>query len=462
MVFVVASGAVEAAPLQGSSTPVGSWSYGIVKTVSVGPQRASDNWVYQGNATFGYTVSIFDNNTSATTFELTVFRTMGAAFSVQFCSPSCSSPVQWVNLSYRAWESTIASANFTTEGKVVESGSGPATAIALVNSSVWLHGNLTETSVEHLPTLGWKGNHDRYLSADVVARVSVGFSPSLGLFPVNLTAGSMWTSTSGFQANGVANAVYFFSAQTPARTTTIGPISLPVVVATQGNVTVDGAYPAGSSINLGGVAFPAITLTVIGPFSVREGIVFVPDTADLFGSSSSSLAGNASGATTVQQSSLDLRPFEGGHFGLGASSWSFLANSANPADGAPSAETPSGTSPSVATGNPVSTVTVQGEPQTAAQATSTQLCLTAGAGCPTTGGGTSSPRALFGAVVVIGAAAIIAVVAALAVVTRRRRVPPPAYPNAILYPPGAAGPARAPATPATPPAHEDDPLDHLW
>ncbi len=463
MVFVVASGAVEAAPLQASSTPAGSWSYGAVKTVSVGPLPASDQgWVYEANATFGYTVTIWDNNTSATTFELTILRTMGAAFSVQFCSPSCSSPTNWVNVSYRAWEDTNGISNFTTQGSVHENGTS-VPAIALLNSSVWVRANLTETYNAHLPVLGWQVDKTRYLSGSIVGRSTVSFTPSLGLFPVSLTPGTSWDSTSAFNATGAANYSLYYAAHGPVRTTIIGPISGPVSVAAPGNVTVDGAYAVGSSVHLGGVTYPAITLTVLGPFSVREGVIFVPSTVDLFGSRTAPVAGNATGATSVEQSTLDVKAFAGGHFGLAASSWHYVLDSANPYDAANSGASASGIVPAAPVGNSVSSVTVQGEPETPSQSTATQQCLTAGSGCPLAGG--SSPRSLFGAVVVVGALASIGALVALAVVARRRRVPPPTYPNAVLYPPGAAGPlgpARAPAAPAAPPAPEDDPLDHLW
>jgi hypothetical protein len=107
---------------------------------------------------------------------------------------------------------------------------------------------------------------------------------------------------------------------------------------------------------------------------------------------------------------------------------------------------------------------VQGEPETPAQATSAQHCLTSGVGCAASSSG-PAPRSLLGAVVVVGAIVVTGALVAIAVVSRRRKVPPPTYPNAALYPPGAAGPvapARAPAAPGAPTPPEEDPLDHLW
>jgi len=462
MVFVVASTSVEAAPVPAGSTPVGSWSYGAVRTVSVGPVTGSDGWTYEGTATFGYTVTIYDNNTSSTNFELTVFRTMGAAFDVRFCLPSCSSPTNWVNLTYRAYESTAAISNFTTQATVFENGMG-VPAIGLENSTVWLQANLTESSHEHLPMLGWAVDRTRYLSAAVAGHSTVDFTPSLGLLPTSLTPGTVWNATSAFVASGSASYAYYYAFHGPVHSTIVGPIAGELSFASDGSVAVAGAYAAGSSIRFGGVTYPAITLTVSGPFSVREGVVFIPKEVDFFGGSNPAWASNASGATGADQSTLDVRPFAGGHFGLAASSWLYATDSANPADQATSDSVGSGVQPAAASSNPVSSTVIQGEPESAAQSTAGQQCLTSGSNCPSALG--PAARFPFGTVVVVGAIALVGVVVVLAVVSRRRSVPPPTYPNAVLYPPGAmhpAVPAGAPPTPGAPPPPEDDPLDHLW
>lgn len=463
MVFVLASGPVAAASVSAASTPVGQWSYGAVESISVGPQRAANGWMYEGNATIGYTVTLYDNNTSATTFELTLHRTMGAAFSVKFCLPNCSSPADWVTLSFRAWETTTAFANFTTQGTVEES-AGTVPAIALQNSSVWVHANVTESVFEHLPKMGWTIDQTAYLSADVAGHTTVEFEPPLGLFPIALAPGSSWSATSAFQAVGFANYTYYYAAHGPYHSGTLGPISGPITVATHGNVTVQGAYESGSTVDLGGVTYPAISLTVVGPFSVREGVIFLPNGADVFDGSNGPWAVNQHGASAVSQSNVDVKPFERGHFGLGASSWRYATNSVNPADSVGVMLDPTGPTPAGAMSNPVSSTLIQGEPETQGQATSAEQCLTAGSGCPLLSG--TIPRSLLGAVVFVGAVASIGALIAIAAVSTRRRVPPPTYPNATLYPPGGqvsppAG-ARAPAAPGAPPPPEDDPLDHLW
>ena len=464
MVFVVVSPTAGAAPFAPAATPVGTWSYGAIRTVSVGPVVGADGWTYEGTATVGFSVTIYDNNTSASTFELTAIRTMGAAFTIRFCYPSCSSPVDWVNLSYRAWEHLSAVSNFTAQGVVTE-GSSTVPAIALESSTVHLAANLTESSDDHLPVLGWTSDRTRYLGASVDGSATTTFTPSLGLIPNDLVPGTSWNSSSEFQSVGSGNYSAYFAAHGAVtnRTVVIGPISGTVSFSPHGTVGVEGSYANNSSIQFGGITYPAIDLTVTGPFSVREGVIFVPQSANLFGGSNPSWAGNASAATGAEQSTLDVKPSVEGHFGLAASSWRYVTNSANPADSDGAIPSVAGVTPATSSNNSVSSVTLQGEPQTADQASSDQQCLTAGTGCPVVGG--PAARFPFGLVLVVGAAVVIATLLAAVVVTRRRRSPPPNYPNAVLYPPGASypsAPAGAPTTPAAPPAPEDDPLDHLW
>lgn len=461
MVFVVVAGVVGAAPAAPASTPVGSWSYGAARSVSVGPVQGADGWTYQGTATFGYTVTSYLNNTSKSDFELTVHRTVGASFLVKFCLPSCSSPTNWVNLSYRAYQTTVAFTNFTTQGTVNESGQTVA-AVALLNSSVKILENVTEVSDAFLPVDGWLGAHTLYLSGEISGRAMVNFTPALGLFPTDLVPGSSWSATSTFAATGSAVYSFYYHAYRQVKTTTVGPVSGLISFNANGSVTIEGSYASGSTVEFGGVSYPAVTLTVIGPFSVSEGVIFVPVVADVFGGSSLPWAGNASASTSVVQSNVDVK-FVDGRLHVVASSLRYSTTSANPADTV-ATTVGSDLTPAAASSNPISTTVVQGEPETSEQAGSTQQCLTGGAGCPLPPAGTP-PRSYLGAIVVVAAVATVGVLIAVGVVSRQRKLPPPAYPNAALYPPGANGaprPARAPTPPAGPPPPEDDPLNHLW
>ncbi|HTT44671.1 MAG TPA: hypothetical protein VMH38_01465 [Thermoplasmata archaeon] len=464
MVFVLTSSAVGATPAPAASGTNSTWSYGAVETFKVPLQRASDTWTYQGNATYGYTVTIFENATGSTTLELTVLRTMGVAYSIQFCQPTCSAAKQWSNQSARIYESTATFANFTDQGAVYENGTSVA-ALALENSTTFVHDNLTESADAFLPSLLQQGPHLHYLAANLSAESSVAFAPALGLFPTELNPGTQWNSSSDFSALGSASWDFYYSVHTPATgTQTYGPISGNASLTTSGSVSVQGAYAAGNNFRYDGTTYPAITLSVTGPFDVREGVVFVPSAIDVFGSASQPWGENQTGSASAQMATLDLKPMAGDHLQLVASSWHYSSIAANSADSMSVGSGVPGVSAAVSGANPVSSGTLQGEPETAAQASGNQQCLTTGGGCPAAPGGLS-PRAWFGLFVVSGVVAVAAVLVVLAVVSRRRRAPAPVYPNAVLYPPGAAypsAPSGAPVQPAAPPAPEEDPLDHLW
>jgi len=464
MVFVLTSSPIAATPVLTPSDSTGAWYYGNVVTVSVASQKATDGWMYAGNATFGYTVTVYANSTSSHTLELTVFRTMGLEYSIRFCSPSCSQPRQWANQSLHVYESTIAFANFTDQGTVVLNGSAEVPAIAIQNSTVLFHANVTESSDVYLPLVD-KGPHLGYLSANLTGVSSVSFSPALGLFPSQLTPGDTWTSQGAFNETGKAAYSFYFAAHAPKGQLILGPYFGNSSLDAHGSLSVWGAYPVGSDFSYGGSSYPAITLVVVGPFDVREGVIFVPSSVDLFGSASQPWNKEQNGSASAQMATLDLKPSSGDRLDLIASSWQYTSIAANAADSTTNALNTTGIAPAaVSGGNPVSSAKLQGVPESQDQATTDQQCLTSGSGCPLLPN-TSTPRNLFGLVLLAGLVATAAVVVSLAVVTRRRQLPPPVYPNAPLYPPGAAisPPASGgTAPPAGPPPPEDDPLSHLW
>lgn len=465
MVLVLAAPSLASAePSPAGGAGPSPWAYGFLKTYSVGPRTASDGWQYQGNATIGYSVIIGQTNstTDPSDFELTVERTMGVLFSIEFCNPSCSSPTSYWTLSYHAWEALDASANFTTSATVNVLGGFTAKAIGLLNSSTTLKANLTEVAHSDLLGAGGEVTRSKYLSANISGMYTVNLSTPLGLIPLTLTPGESWTSSSDFTASGAAEYRYYYHFVGPLLHETVGPINGYFAVSPSGSITVGGTYVAGQSVSFGGVTYPALELnySIVGALAVREGFILIPATADIFDSSSAPWSANQSGAATVELAALDASPEVGDHVGIAASKLTVDSTSANPGD----AGALGGTSvPASASGsNPVSVASVQGTPESTGQATANQACLTSGTGCP---GVVSSPsvKNLLASVGLIAGVAAVAVLIALVLIAERRRVPPPTFPNANLYPPGVttgAPPQRPPAPPPTP--EEDDPLDHLW
>lgn len=468
MVFVLSSSALASgAAVPAAGTPQ-TWAYGYVKTVSVGPLKASDGWVYEGNATVGYSVTLGQANTNSTTFELSVERTMGVLFFVEFCTPSCSSPASFANLSYHAWEVTDTWANFTTQGTVTENGASVA-ALALLNTSSTVRANVTESAHSALPSgdvgaLRGLVDRSKYLSAEVSSASNVTFATPLGLLPLSLATAQSWTSTSAFNASGRASYSYYYHLAGPQSNKTVGPDSGQFTVSPSGEVTVEGAYSPHDSVTFSGVTYPAVELTFSGPFSVREGFILIPASVDLFDASNAPWAAVQNGTSVVTMSYLDADASVGGHVGIAASSWLYSLSATNSADTTIAAGT--GLMPaSVATANPVTATSIQGTPQTVAQAQASGQCLTAGVGCPAVSSA-STARGLFTEAATVGVVVAVVAVIVIVLVAERRRVPPPVYPNATLYPPGpqASAPSRPSARPGEtpPPPAEEDPLDHLW
>jgi len=461
LVFVLAPASASAALLPSAASTSSSWSYGALETLRVGPSPGGGGWTYQGNATLGYTVTIYENGTPAS-FELTVYRTMGLAYSIRFCDFSCGSPVQWANETFRAYETTATFANFTDQGTVLQNGTTEVSALALVNSTSFLHANVTESTNVFLPSAGQRGPHVGYLGADLRAKATVSFVPALGLVPDQLVPGSTWDSFSDFNATGSASWSYYYAMQRPLYPVSIGR-SGEISLSANGTVSVQGQYPKGSSYPYDGTTYPAVVLAITGPFDVREGVIFIPSAADIFGSSAQPWASNATGSASTQMDTLDLQFPAGAEPRIVASSLRFSTVAANAATSTAIATGSPGIATAVSNGNPVASGILQASPESTDQSHGTQQCLTSGAGCPGLTG--PVPRTFLGLIVVGGAVATVAVLVALAVVSRRRRSPPPVYPNAVLYPPGAAypaAPAGAPAAPSSPPPPEEDPLDHLW
>jgi hypothetical protein len=98
-----------------------TWAYGGSEwaNVSGSTNALNGSGTYTIHAFFGVQVVLRITNTSSTTFELSANRTMLGAVFASYCRPSCASPVATGNLTLRAWEVSLASANFTTAGVVV-------------------------------------------------------------------------------------------------------------------------------------------------------------------------------------------------------------------------------------------------------------------------------------------------------------------------------------------------------
>ena len=85
-------------------------------------------------------------------------------------------------------------------------------------------------------------------------------------------------------------------------------------------------------MKLDGDHLSSLQLTVIGPFSVREGFILIPSSVDLFGGSGGPWASVQNGTATATMSYLDAKAFVGGHIGITASNWLYRSTAANPGE----------------------------------------------------------------------------------------------------------------------------------
>ncbi len=430
-----------------------TWSYGAIKAVSYHGVNAS-GVPYQASGTVGFAVVLSESSGVGPVVSIEVTRFMGSSLSVLYCYPTCHAPTVTGSVTYRAWETTSAFANFTTNGTVQE-GTPSVPAFALVNSSAQITGDL-RLSTQFVES--GVVERSRTLDVNVSGSDQVQFLTPLGLFPTDLIAGTTWSSTAAFAGEGSSAWSLFYERSGLSSVSLSGSLAVPAT----GTVSVFGGYTPGSNVTLGGTSFAAINLTVVGPFAVREGFLLVPEGSDLFATTAQPYSGNETGATTAVLSHLDVRPSMRTHLGIGGSEWVFNAASTNPATALASSSSGGSLAPAATGSDESPAIQLQGEPEPTSSYGTTQNCLENGLGCPSTGGPLGHPLLAL----LIGAGAVAAVIAfALVLVAERRRMPAPRYPNASLYPPGGApGRSAGPdgtSPPATPPA-DDDPLSHLW
>ncbi|MFY9717789.1 MAG: hypothetical protein WAK40_07670 [Thermoplasmata archaeon] len=436
-----------------AASPSPSWAYGELKTIDY--HGSAGLYTYEGSATLGFSV-VFNETQNATDGVITVnaLRTIGALVNVRYCLPDCSSPRIVANVSYHAWETTNAWANLSTSGTVTEP-HGTAAGLALNNSSVGVTAKLRESadSMNGAVVLS-----DRSLEVNVTGRLSVNLTPSLGLYPLNLSVGDTWNSSSVFNASGKIAWSSFYTAfgthvGTPVKTSQSGT----AMKSGNGTIAVAGSYGAGTDFSYLGTAYPAADLTLSGPFSLFEGVILVPATADLFASGAHPWSSEQDGSAVVSSAVLDVHPgkYFHGHLPIVASGFYLQTAASNVATDLAPAESPRfpAATPTASSDN---STFVQGNPETVAQAHSGQTCLITGAGCPLAAG----PKSLLRFFLLVGSVAVVAVLVGVAVAARRRP-PVPVYPNSALYPPGTTV-TKAPTPAPAPKPAEEDPLGHLW
>ncbi len=450
------AGASAPAPSAASGT---SWAYAGNRTVAGtetirGSVVTISEWV-------GYDVLLTELPSSGSVLRLEVNRTMGARISAQYCYPSCSSALLTGTVSYHAFERLAGFANLTSNGTVATS-NGAVAAIAELNGSAALRigvfDNDSETYHGPLSVRHAVSN----LSLTELGAYSVAFSPGLGIVPTSApTVGESWTSTSAYVAAGTAQASWSLvrSYLDGASVDLSGSPS--ASLDTNGTVVLSGADRGPLTLS-DGAAVQQIGLTLSGGLTLREGFLFLPADADLFGATPPSSLPSGNGSLSESFSALDLGAAVGSHPGFLASAASYTPS---PTQSGSSPDEAAGAAPLVA--SPPASFVVQAEPEPVSAAEIGSGCTLAGTCASTGGAAPAGLRPLVGVVAGVGLAAAVAIVAVA--VSRRPRVPP--RPNAELYPmivraPSTPPIARAPplrgSAPPKDEASEADPLSHLW
>ncbi|MGI0150591.1 MAG: hypothetical protein ACREC5_01475 [Thermoplasmata archaeon] len=468
----LAGTAAAGAPAASGGTAEQTWAYGAQQNYSVNVGTNSTGYFVAGY--FAYQVVLTQKNTSNSTFELELHRSVGFAYTGQYCLPACRTNARVaISIEDRAGEEDVGFANFTRNGTAFENGSA-VPALALVNASAQTETNLTEVAdwALHAAHRNLTGN----LSVEVAigSQSSVQFTPALGLIPQNLTPGARWNTTSAFDAQGSVNGSVTQSRENSQGLDLTGRTTWSPAMSRSGTVQVHGRDLG--MINLhGGATVPVLGLAVGGPFSAWEGILFVPSIADLFGPGASAYSGVSAGTVGAATSTVDWAPGDSGPAGPLASSTAL--------DPAPDGTSLVGGDPATIAGStsgatglaaPSSAggTTIQAEPKSVGRASKGSGCISQDncASVPSPGLAAPAPgfRApaghffgiLLTAVVVVGLAGLLAGLE----VRRRRSVPAPPTATPFASSPAAPippGPAR-PGPGSGESAPEDDPLGTLW
>ncbi|HZY92321.1 MAG TPA: hypothetical protein VFG07_06070 [Thermoplasmata archaeon] len=458
-----ASPVVEANPVSAAGATQ-SWAYGAYHSANVSGVvhngSMGHTYGYILRAYFGVQVILNETNLSSTVRTIEVQRTMALNLFGEYCIPTCAVAVFTNNISVKALEVGTGFVNLTTAGQVYENGSA-VPAVGLLNTFTEIRADFNETDMAWARSVLGTQTNSRTIQVNAAASAAVLFHPALGLYPTTLTPGVAWNSTSSFNASGVDSASYQWSVVNWTGLTQQGGNSSSGHVNASGVVTLSGRDYGTLDLNDGSVTHQ-LGIHADGPFSVREGLLFLPDNADLFGPSSDSMGVPSETAESAATSYLDVGAGGFAHLGLlsSASTFTSTADGIAPSSTVTPAAQPALVTPAAETTGPV---TVQAQPETLTSAQQMTGCLQAG-NCPIP---SNVPPFKATGLVLVGLVVGLVVASAL-VVARRRQVPAPPRPQARLYPAGAglsrpAGPGlSASSRTPPPPPEEDDPLGHLW
>jgi hypothetical protein len=375
------------------------WAYGGQGWSAGGLTVGKVSFSWNGSA--GAVVIYNATSTGPDTTELTATRTVAVALTESYSSPNES----W-SYHFKVVEIDHAYANVTNASSVRLANGSVVAALGLLNAS--LHGNVT-LQASLLGTVGSASMSD-YLNVSGWATAQVGFTPSLGLVPLNLTGVSSWSSAASAAGSAAWNVSWAFTnhgwnGTTASQSGDInGTWSTTTEVFLIGHVA--GTYAKWVDHRLR----TAVALGLSGPFDLYAGILLIPHAFDLFGGSSEAYAASGVGATAVTSEYIFVT---NGPHALSAQS----VTAANMTAGIGTLASASmvgggGMTPAASTSGSADP-TVWEQPESPSAAQSQAHCLVVG--CP----GGSNP--LGGLLVPLAIAGVAAVVAVGLILSRRAR-----------------------------------------
>lgn len=395
-----------ASPVPGTGV-VGSsgtvWAYGGTHNGSVDWQGQHGQFI--GTASYGFSTILTQTNTSNSTYSLTENHTVGVSLQLTYCQPNCTSARFTAQFDARAWEQWTNVALLTTAGSVTLANGTSVPALALLQSSTQAAANLSESL-----TVGANGTTRLVdeLFVAVAANASIGFSPALGLIPLNMSSVQSWSASSEFTSMGSWQASYLLVRPfVHSNGTSAGNLS------GEGNVTLFGSQASGR-MHVGGQTWNQVVAR-LGDLTLRhgsrdlglgldleDGFAFIPRAANIWSNTGTWGSGLAV-TPSADTSEMDVSASAGGHLGFDSAQWRYATN-------VDQYDVASNASPSIVQGGPMS--------PTAAQESA--ACLT-GAGCTGVSAGPTGPAlGAFGPWLIAGlAAAVIAGVLTLVLARRR-------------------------------------------
>lgn len=440
MVFVLFLGPLASAASEPQAgTAISPWAYGgqgwSNETLTIG------NTTLTWNGAFGWTVIFTVTHTAPDVWMVEEERTVGITITERF-----SGLIRQGTYHYNALVTDVAFANVTNQSEVYVGGTA-VPALGMLNASMTEAGSITESIAETVAA------YSRSASLDVkgTADATVSFSPSFGLFPLNLTDVSEWNSTTMATASGHWGLSWNWDEVDFNGTTGSG--------ANGDSGTLSGSAPLNLTGQKVAILHPfvdhktrvGVVLVIQGPFDVYDGFILVPHVFDVIGSATPPYDTLELGSAVISTETLALSSGPGG-LAITAADQTFTSadSTVNSQATTVADATPAPSSPAA---------TVEGQPMSVDEAQKVDQQLS---GASASAASSSISTLLLGVVVVV----VVSVTLAVVLVTERRRMPPPVYPNAGLYPPGpsAGGPYRPSARPSERPPQpaEEDPLDNLW